>query len=34
MFNTNSSSAQVVLAIGSSNLQFTMPETSFATVVD
>ena len=34
MFNTNSSSAQVVLAIGSTKLQFTMPGTSFATVVD
>ncbi len=34
MFNTNSSTAQVVLAIGSTKLQFTMPGTSFATVVD
>jgi glucosylceramidase len=34
MFNTNSSSAQVILAIGNTKLQFTMPATSFATVVD
>jgi len=34
MFNTNTTSAAVVLAVGGTNLQFTMPATSFATVVN
>jgi glucosylceramidase len=34
LFNNQSSAAQVVLAVGSGNLAFTMAATSFATVVD
>ena len=34
LFNSQTSAAQVVLAIGTTNLQFTMAASSFATVVD
>lgn len=34
LFNNQSNAAQVILAIGSTNLEFSMPASSFATVID